>query len=326
MADLPAPAAGTSSVIRKVVVTALSGGIAYAVTTVAQQDPAWSVTLSILIGGVALVIQFLMDFEERLTQLEHANAAHAARVERRLEDTFRTVNEATELFGLLEESALQGDVVTQLVKHSTQIKAGLPNLVHGLAESELVRTSVFLKELGDGDAATYDGEDRDWLLALARLAKRSISAMSMMAVDAAGQGPDSGLWTSDLGKRYLDAQSEARGRDVAVRRLVVLDSTMHPDQPEVLRLCALHREAGVELRILEPAKARTSLQTALFDFVLFDEEVSYELTTGQWSSGEGGPIIVSTRLVLQPARVASRLRDFERAWEAGIPSPAPPSD
>jgi hypothetical protein len=55
MVDLGGPAGNISSVLRKVLITAFTGGVAYAITTVAQQDPTWSVTLSVLIGGVALV-------------------------------------------------------------------------------------------------------------------------------------------------------------------------------------------------------------------------------------------------------------------------------
>lgn len=312
MVDLGGPAGNVSSVLRKVLITAVTGGIAYAITTVAQQDPTWSVTLSVLIGGVALVIQFLTDFEARLQHLETS-----------LEATFHKVNEATELFKLLEESALQADVVRQLVRNSAQIKPNLPSLVHDLAQSELGRLSAFLKELSDGDAVTYDGEDRDWLLALTHSVTRSISAVSMTTIDSGLSNMEGGFWSTDLGKRYLDEQGAATGRMVQIRRLFVLDSGLSADAADVLRLCRKHQELGIEVRTLEPGRAKASIQNALFDFAVFDETISYEVSTGPVVADDGTRTIVSTRLVLQPTRVASRAKDFERLWAEGRPVPPP---
>ena len=313
MVDLGGSAGNISSVLRKVLITAITGGIAYGITTVAQQDPTWSVTLSVLIGGVALVIQFLIDFEGRLQHLETS-----------LQVTFHKVNAATELFKLLEESALQADVVTQLVRNAAQIKPNLPSLVHDLAQGELSRVSAFLKELSDGDLVTYDGEDRDWLLGLTRSVTKSINAVSMTTIDSGLSNMEGGLWSTDLGKRYLDEQGTATGRrGVQIRRLLVLDSGLSADADEVLRLCRKHQEVGVEVRTLEPGHAPAAIRTALFDFAVFDDTISYELNTGPVVADDGTPTIVSTRLVLQPARVASRARDFERLWTVGQPVPPP---
>ncbi len=317
--DEPLREHASSSVLRKVVITAVSGGVAYGVTTVANQEPTLSVTLSILIGGVALVIQFLADFENRLSQLEISQATHARRVEHRVQATFLKVNEATELFSLLEQSALKADVVTQLVRHSAEIKPSAPRLVRDLAHSELGRMSVFLKELSNGGEVTYDGEDRDWLLALARCAEQTIDAVSMTAIDA-DDSSLGGLWTSDLGRRYLGAQGEAAQREinpVKIRRLIVLERGLAADSIEVVRLCRKHTEVGIEVKILEPAHAPATIQTALFDFVVFDRVISYEVSTPPLRSDDGPTNIMNTRLVLHGSRVDNRVRDFERLWAAG---------
>jgi hypothetical protein len=61
-----------------------------------------------------------------------------------------------------------------------------------------------------GGYVAYDGEDRDWLLGLTRHAQSSIDTTSLMAVDASGGGfGEGGLWSSDLGRRYLEVQREA---------------------------------------------------------------------------------------------------------------------
>jgi mannitol-specific phosphotransferase system IIBC component len=95
----------TSSVLRKVGFTAAAGGIALAVQVAANQDLVLSVVLSVVVGGVSLIVQSLLVLEQRLAELEYEQGRHAGRVEARLDATFSTVNEATQLFSLLEQSA-----------------------------------------------------------------------------------------------------------------------------------------------------------------------------------------------------------------------------
>jgi hypothetical protein len=313
-----------SSVLRKVGITAAAGAIALIIQVAANQNTALSVTLSIVIGGVSLIVQFLLEFENRLAELERDQDRHARRVEDRLNKTFATVNEATQLFSLLEESALRADAVTQLVRNSTLIQPGSPPLIYLLAQNELARMSHFLKELGDGAEVTYDGEDRDWLLGLTNCAESTIDAVSMTTIDA-GSGLEGGLWTTDLGKRYLDAQSEAaHKRGVKIRRLLVLDQSVPPDSPAMASLCRKHQQASVEVKVLTPQDVPAQSQPSVFDFVLFDRAISYELTTGTWTTTDGVPIIVNTRLILQTARVEKRVTDFEKLWRSARPMPTVP--
>lgn len=311
----------TVGVLKKVMITGFSGGIALAVQIAAKQDPALSIVLSVVIGGVSLIVQFLLEFENRLAQLEDAQEFHARSVDEKLNATFVTVNEATELFNLLEKSALQAPLVTQLVRNSTLIRPGSPPLIYGLAQQELARTSRFLKELGDGTVVTYDGEDRDWLLALAGCVERTVDAISMTTVDA-GAGFDRGLWSTDLGKRYLRAQSEAvQERGVRIRRLLVLDQEVEKDSASLHQLCRRHTEAGIEVRLIEPREVPVSLQTELFDYAVFDVSVSYQLSSGTWTTDDGSPIIVGTRLILQAEELERRVKNFEKLWRLARPAP-----
>jgi hypothetical protein len=180
-----------SSVLRKILLTTITGGSTYLVTNLAEQPQIWSLTLSAFIGGVALVVQSLVDLEAR-------------------------IKTATELFGLIEASALRNDVVTQLVRHATEIDGDSPALVLNFVQAEITRMSEFLKELADGGDVTYDGEDPNWLLGLTRSATSTIDATSLTTMDPHGKGfVDESFWDSDLGQRYLEAQREAitRGGD-----------------------------------------------------------------------------------------------------------------
>lgn len=305
----------TSRVTRKIIMTILTGGAAYLITNLTAQPPIWALTVSVFIGGVTLVVQFLVDFDDRLEAVEIGHALHAERMEELLQQRFASINEATELFGLVEQSPVRAEVVTELVRNSTRIGPDTPPLISAFAQSELHRVSDLLKDLSKGGEVTYDGEDRDWLLGLTRNVSSSIDATSLTTVDGGGDGYDGGLWASDLGQHYLEAQRDACRRGVRVRRVLILDRPELAADPGLIRVCRLQRSVGIEIRVLSLARIPEMRKNTLFDFILFDDVVSYETTAGVWA-GEVRPAIVSTRLVLRPSRVAENIRRFEDLWES----------
>jgi hypothetical protein len=309
--------AGGLSILLKAMFTTTAGGVTYLITILAQQPLIESLTLSAFIGGVALITQFLIDFENRLELVEKHQKGHTARIERLLDERFTRINEATELFGLVEASTFRTDVVTQLVRHSTQIGPGSPSLVFDFAQTEITRMSEFLKELSEGSDVTYDGEDRDWLLALARNTRSTIDATSL-SISGSNHGGlvDAGLWNSDLGQRYLEAQRDAIDRGVAIRRLFLLDLPDLLKDPNVLKVCQLQREIGIEVRLLDPSAVPGKRRSSLLDFVVFDNVISYE--SGPVAIGIGlGTVIANTRLVLRPHRVLERIQGFKDLWDSG---------
>lgn len=309
-----------AGIIRKVLVTTISGGLTYLITNSVQDDDAWNIMVSAFIGSVFLVIQFLMEFEKRLQALEEGQNRHAEAIETLVNTGFSKINEATQLFGLVEQSALRTDVVIQLVQHSTQLDPNSPPLIYDFAQSEITRMAEFLKELSEGGDVTYDGEDRDWLLALARNARSTIDATSLTTMVSSGRGVvDEGLWNSDLGQRYLEAQRDAVDRGVVIRRVFVLDDPALADDPEVLRACELQREIGVDVRVLIPAAVPGKRRSSLIDFVVFDNVISYELVPASRIGRDMGTVIANTRLVLRPHRVAERIQGFKDLWASAEP-------
>jgi hypothetical protein len=305
----------SARILRKVLVSLAIGGLAYGITELTGQPEIWSLTLSVFVGGVTLVIQFLMEFEARLARVETAKERHSARIEQMVEEGFARISEATELFSLVEASALRTDAITQLVRHATQIRTSAPTLVPNLALAEIDRVSEFLKGLSEGVSVTYEGEDRDWLLALTRLADSTIDATSLTTVDA--RGTDGGLWTSDLGHRYLEAQQAAVRRGVKIRRVFII---LHPADPATYAgltdACKLQQQFGVEPRVLDWDAIPPTLRDAMYDFVLFDEAVSYETTTASQMEDPARPTILNTRLELRPDRVDGRVQRFKALWES----------
>jgi hypothetical protein len=304
-------------VVRKVITTLGIGGAAFLISNRLDQSIIWAVLLSVFVGGVTLVVQFLAEFERRLHAVESSQNRHFTTVQDLIRYRLTSINEATELFGRIENSAVRADLVKQLVHHSTNLDHSAHELMHLFAHTEISRVSEFMKGLSERGEITYDGEDRDWLLALTRNAQMSIDATSFMAVDASGQGfHDGGLWTSDLGQRYLEAQQKALDRNVTIRRIFMLDDPDGANDPELLRMCEIQRKLGIRVRLLDPLTLPGLHHNWMFDFIVFDSVISYECTPAAWAKKGTKPAIVSTRLVLSPHRVAERVDGFRDLWDA----------
>jgi hypothetical protein len=309
-------------ILRKVLVSLVLGGLAYLLTEVTGQPDIWSLTMSVFVGGVTLVVQFLMEFENRLGKVEESKARHSARIERMVADGFARISEATELFSRVEASAVRTDAVTQLVRHATMIQTGGPTLIPSLALTEIKRVSELLKGLSEGVGVTYEGEDRDWLLALTRLAESTIDAISLTTVDGRGHGfTDGGFWSSDLGQRYLETQQDAVRRGVKIRRIfTILHTTTDPTTfAGLTEVCRLQQQVGVEARVLGREDIPGTVRDAMYDFVLFDENVSYETAAASQIEDTARPTILNTRLELRPERVTGRMQRFKLLWDSAEP-------
>lgn len=280
------------SVVRKILTTAAIGGAAFLISNALQSEVLWSISLSIYLSGVALVVQFLAQFENRLKA-------------------------GTSVFRLIEDSVLLRDPMIQLVKVSTQLDPAAPELIHDFARSEIARVSEFMHGLVVGGDLTYDGEDRDWLLGLTRNVKSAIDTTSMTTAYPGGKGyVDEALWTSDLGMRYLEAQRQAVQRGVRIRRIFVLDRPELATDDDIISICKLQRTYGIAVRILVPANVPSTRRMSLFDFTLFDNAVSYELTAASPFEKGTQTTILSTRLELRPHRVQERIQRFRDLWDS----------
>ncbi len=305
----------SSGVVRKVLTTLAVSGAAFLITNTLEQPLIWTVTLSVFIGGVTLVVQFLAEFDRRLQTVEFGQTRHFSTVEELITNRFSSISEATELFGRVETSALRTDLVKQLVRHSTSLDRSAHQLIHHFAHSEISRVSDFMKGLSERGEITYEGEDRDWLLSLTRNAHATIDATSFTRVDASAVGfNDGGLWGSDLGQRYLEAQQKALDRGVRIRRIFILDDPEAANDPQLLQMCEIQHQLGIMVRLLDPLTLPGLHHNWMFDFIVFDSVVSYESTPAAWAKKGSKPAIVSTRLVLSPQRVVERVEGFQDLW------------
>jgi hypothetical protein len=284
-------------VLRKSLITLASGGIGYLLTTFAKQPVIWSLTMSIFIGGVSLVVQFLLDFDARVRQLD---------------GRFHMVNQATELFGRVESGNLRTETVVELV----QIAAEVPRLGNPLAtrfaDDLLVHQTEVLRQLVHQQVADHPGDDLDWLLMLTARAEKSLKATTM--IGPSGQpSVDDAFWDTQLAETYLHLQREAKQRrGVRVQRLFIVPPGWQANE-RVIEIIKRNRLAEVEVRVLD---ARPT--GGIIEFILFDDEVCQEFPVRQTVSGEPA-YSPTTQLRLKPQAVQRRIDQFDAWWAAATP-------
>jgi hypothetical protein len=312
----------TPPVARRIALTVATGGVAFLLTNVTDQPLFPALVLSLLVGGITLLGQFLFDLDRRqadlvaeLAALREQSATTDERVRAGLRDEVAKIGDATLLHQRLEQASSQLGVVSRLVERLTATSGVAPGLGMRVAYAELAAATDLLDVVSrDGEAAS-DGEDRDWLIALTELCVRSIDAVSH-----GSQGPDEsfsddGFWDTELGGRYLELQREATRRGVRVRRMFVVPNAQAAAHPDFRVLLASHVDAGVVVRVLVISSLSPSWRRHIPDIVLFDDEVSYELSLAPRVASSRLREFVMTRLSVQPTRVRDRARQFADLWD-----------
>jgi hypothetical protein len=309
--------ANARSVLRKIVITTIIGAISFPFTQLLFSSLAGQVITAAAFGSIVLLIQFLVDFEKRLAKVESRMIDSVAEMRAVVERGFARVNDATQLMAGVETAGLQTVAVTQLMQHAAGISAEAPLLVCAFAQREVDRVSEFLRQLGD-EEANYEGEDQDWLLGLTRCAEHSIDAISLPEVDAAGNS-FLNFWDSHLGRHYLDLQRDAIRRGVRIRRIFVTERDELDKDPVLRRICRTQAELGIEVRLLYPSAVPRVFRGSLFDFILFDNTLSYEATPAAHVELGETPMILNTRLILRSVRVDERIERYQSIWDSATP-------
>jgi len=263
---------------------------------------------AVLTFGSALAL-FIVDTEVRI-----------AAVNARMAAGFAEIGKSAELAAMMERSALGSELLTEFLTTASRADGPVSPLLLRLARREIERVTSFVRQLPVGSEIAYDGEDRDWLLGLTREAELSIDAISLSTVDAGVHGLDGGLWTSDLGIRYLELQRDAIARKVRIRRIFVFQNAEMAGDETLLRVTQGQRDVGVEVRMLDHELIPHWMQSMIFDFIVFDGTISYETTPATtFSVSQTKPGILRTRLAPMPTRVRDLENQFEELWNAADP-------
>ncbi len=295
--------------ISKIGLPLLLGLITIISSKVSGLSGSYALALGALVILGFMLVLFLIDLEVRLVGLED-----------RINNGFSQIGKSNELSGLLERSVLGAPLLTDFLQSAGAADANVSPLLQRLARREIQRLTWFVGKLPGGSEIVYDGEDRDWLLGLAGEAQRSIDAISLSTVDAGMRGFDGGLWTSDLGTRYMELQRAAIARHVLIRRIFVFENADLARDETFMNITQMQRDVGVDVRMLDHQLIPDWLTSMIFDFIIFDGAVSYEITPATtFNAGGTRPAIVRTLLAPMPKRVHDLEDKFEQLWVAADP-------
>lgn len=268
-----------------------------------------SLALTAVVTFASALVLFIVDTEVRISA-----------VNERVEAGFAEMGKSAELSSMMKRSVLGSELLTEFLTTASQADGPVNPLLLRLARREIERVTSFVRLLPVGSEIAYDGEDRDWLLGLTREAELSIDAISLSTVDAGVHGLDGGLWTSDLGIRYLELQRDAIARKVRIRRIFVFQNADMAYDETLLRVTQMQRDVGVEVRMLVHEIIPRWMQSTIFDFIVFDGDISYETTPATtFSVSQTKPGILRTRLAPMPDRVRDLQNQFEQLWNAADP-------
>src|SRR5262245_8482955 len=131
------------SVLRKIAVTGLVGGVSFLLTDLIFESLPAQFAMAVGFGSVVLLIQFLVDFERRLARVEDSQVRSVDDIRRTVRDGFAGVNHATGLFSQVEAGGLEPAAVTALVRNSARIGPDTPRLVRDFARLEIGNWSTF---------------------------------------------------------------------------------------------------------------------------------------------------------------------------------------
>lgn len=296
-------------IVLKIGFPLLIGLITLVASNIGGMQVANSLELAAVVAfGIALIL-FIVDTEIQVSA-----------VGERVSASFMQIGRLAELFTLMERSSLGPALLADFLETTSQVDGRVNPLLQRLARREVERVTEFVRQLPVGGGIAYDGEDRDLLLGLAREAEHSINAISLSTVDAGMRGFDGGLWTSDLGHRYLELQREAITRKVRVRRIFLFENEELARDETFMSITQMQRDAGVEVRMLDHQLIPEWMRSMIFDFIVFDEAVSYETTPAtSFTAGQTRPAVVRTYLATSPDRIHDLERKFEQLWDAANP-------
>lgn len=211
-------------------------------------------------------------------------------------------------------------VLSDFLEAADAASGSAESLLGRLARREIERVTSFMRQLPPGGEITYDGEDREWLLGLTQDVQHSMEAISLSIMNVMPHGVLGGLWRSDLGVRYLELQRQAIDRGVLIRRVFVFDDGDQARDEIFLRIVQMQRDVGIDVRMLDFKLIPEWLHGMIFEYVIFDEEISYELMPGtSFNYNLFRPIIFRTSLVPTPSRVKDMKVRFEQLWAAADP-------
>jgi hypothetical protein len=203
------------------------------------------------------------------------------------------------------------------------VDAGSRPLLARLVQSEIQTLTDLLKHISLTMTAEHVGDEQDWLFALVDNATTTIKATSTIGPSGSGL-VDENFWDSPAAVAYLERQRQAiRLHHVTVRRIFIAYQRDLSGDDAFRQTIRSQRNAGIEVRVL-PAPPTNHFGT--IDFIVFDDEISYEFSSSPVFGSTRTSTVQSTQLVLREELVRRRVAQFEEWWEQAVESPAATAD
>jgi hypothetical protein len=298
----------------KIVLSLAAGSLVFGITSFIKQNIVQGVLLSVLVSGIVLLVEFLIEFEESIEQLKISQRQGLA-----------NFSEATRLYEKVQRSPVDRTDVDFLLDQIGNLDADTHSLLLALVNNEIRRMGTFIKQVNEAGtvrssveqpfSVLYAGEDREWLLALTLVARKSIDAISLSTIDAGVHDYDGGLWRSDLGRRYIEQQREAIRRGLQIRRIFYFDRPEISQDTAFQGIYAQQAAIGVNVRILEEAVLAKERRGLVSDFVVFDSCLAYEMQSSVALADGHRPERLVTWLSAKEERVHDLMGRFDEMWQ-----------
>ncbi|MFF4830350.1 hypothetical protein [Streptomyces sp. NPDC001315] len=290
----------------------------YAITNLIplSQEELWQLALAVIIGGATLIVQYMVDFEQRLRsvetgQWESRRDLRESLTAQHLEVTeivgrgFRRVGEVTELFSRLDNSGIPSGEVSRLVRGAVQLGSQGQVVMQEFVRAEITRVASMMTALTSG-TADLEGENNDLLIALTPCARRSIHATSSFV--------DLAFWKTATAKQYLDVQREAIRRGVKVRRLFIVQLPEELDDLD--EILEEQRNAGIETGVLVLSQLPPHIRVGeTLDVVILDGQLYFEIKT------DVQQLNPNAKLDAREGNVNRRQARFDKLWDARLEGP-----
>ncbi|MFE7272918.1 hypothetical protein [Streptomyces sp. NPDC057623] len=310
-------------VVLKILVTLAVGTVTYVITNLIDQsdEELWQLALAVVIGGAALIVQYMVDFEDRLGSVERSQRStghdlrenlntHHREMTELVDQGFRRVGVVTSLFSRLTDSRMPEDEVLRLVRSAAQVGSHGQGFMQRFAQAEITRLAKTMTELASG-TADWEGENNDTLIALTKCARQSIDTTSTFV--------DLAFWETATAQHYLGVQRDViREHGVKVRRLFIAQHFQNPEVNAKLKVILRDQrsndiQAGVVALSELPPHIRRVGPTP--EFVIFDGELRFEMTT------DVEQLYPNAKLDDREEILTRRMERFELLWDARVEEP-----
>ncbi|GAA1429456.1 hypothetical protein GCM10009601_44830 [Streptomyces thermospinosisporus] len=302
-------------VVLKIVITVAVGTVSYVITNLIDQSQQelWQIALAVVIGGATLIVQYMVDFEQRLGSVESVQresrrelrddlAARYQELSELVDQSFRQIGEVTSLFGEMKDARMPSDEVKRLVRGAVQVGSQGQDFLKEFARAQIERLASTMTALAS-EHGDWPGENNDLLIELTQCARESIDATSSFV--------DRAFWETATAKYYLDVQREVIQRHgVKIRRLFIARNPEELDE-DLNEILEQQRDAGMEVGVVVLSELPPNIRVGeTLDVVIFDGALYFEITT------DVQQLNPNAKLDARQDKVTRRKERFGHLWDA----------